>query len=214
MTDNFKLISTLLDFSEPRTFYFLQIIKRRKDNPEMKTGVSLIDQFYLYTPEDLEKLREKIIERCTKSNARAYINLNRLDLEKVAMHTVKQIMEYVIQKDYKSVKNAYATVCGSHHSEKNKRWLIDVDEEFLEKRDEIRQIVEKLHEEMSTASNGKVKYKILAEIPTRTGVHIITEPFNMEKFRQITLDISRRENNDKILKVDIQRNSPTVLFIL
>ncbi len=210
MTDNFKLISTLLDFSEPRTFYFLQIIKRRKDNPEMKTSVSLIDQFYLYTPDDLEKLREKIIERCTKNNARAYINLNRLDLEKVAMYTIKQIMEYVIQKDFKSVKNAYATVCGSHHSEKNKRWLIDIDAEFLEKKDEILQIVNKLHDEIS---NGKVKYKILAEIPTRTGVHIITEPFNIDKFRKIIAQ--RVTSTDNLMqKVDIQKNSPTALFIL
>lgn len=196
MIDNFTLINDLLDFSEKGTFYFVQILKRRKENPEMKTGTSVVDNFYFYSSEDLEKLREKIVERCTKHNARAYINLNRLDLEKVAMYTVKQCMEYIIQKDFKSVKNAYATVCGSHHSEAEKRWLIDVDAEVLHRKDDIRKIVEDLQKKIT-----KNSYRILAEVPTRSGMHIITNPFNMEEFRKLVPD------------VDVQKNSPTVLYI-
>ena len=89
MADNFDQINTLLDFSEQNTFYFIQILKRRKENPDMRTGVQVIDNFYVYGPNDLEKLREKIVERCVKHNARAYINLNRLELEKVALYTAK-----------------------------------------------------------------------------------------------------------------------------
>ena len=85
MRDNFHIIEHLLDFKEPNTFYFIQILKRRKDNPGLKTDVQTIDNLYIYTPEDLNKLREKIVERCTKNNARAYINLNRLDTEKIAL---------------------------------------------------------------------------------------------------------------------------------
>jgi hypothetical protein len=211
MVDNFKLIGSLLDFTkqqnEPGYFYFVQILKRRKENPAMRTGTSVIDNLYIYSPEDLEKLREKILERCTKNNARAYINLNKLDLEKVAMYTVKQCMDYIIQGDYKAVKNAYATVCGSHHSEKNKRWLIDLDAEHLERKDEIRQIVEDLHNQIK-----KSQYKILAEVPTKSGVHIITNPFNMEAFRQIQT-MRATGPGDPILHIDIQKNSPTILYI-
>ena len=207
MTDNFDQINTLLDFSEPNTFYFIQILKRRKENPDMRTGVQVIDNFYVYTLNDLEHLREKIVERCTKHNARAYINLNKLELEKVAFYTAKQIMDYIILKDYRAVKNAYAAVCGSHHSEKSKRWVIDIDAEFLERKDEIRQIIEKLHEEVT-----KSKYKILAEVPTKSGVHIITNPFNMEKFRSI-LTQRAISPTDPILSMDVQKNSPTVLYI-
>jgi hypothetical protein len=207
MTDNFELIAKLLDFSEQNTFYFVQILKRRKENPEMPTGVRVINCYYLYSEADLEKLRSKIVEDCTKYNARAYINLNRLDLQKVAMHTMKQIVDYVILGDYRAVKNAYATACGSHHSEKQKRWVIDIDEDFLDRKEEIRQIVEKLHAEIPNTG-----YKILAEIPTRSGVHLISNPFNMEKFRNV---ISQRvsSQDDSLLKVDVQKNSPTVLYI-
>ena len=209
--NNFEKIASLLDFTKTQDdagfFYFIQILKRRKENPEMKTGVAVIDNFYVYSHEDLDKLREKIVERCTKHRARAYINLNKLDLEKVAMFTVKQAMDYIILKDFKAVKNVYATVCGSHHSEKSKRWVIDIDAEMLDRKDEVLKIVELLHKEIE-----KSNYKVLAEIPTRNGVHIITNPFNLEKFRKIQTERAS-SSSDPILKIDIQKNSPTILYI-
>ena len=203
MVNNFDKIKELLDFTDKNTFYFIQIIKRRKDVPEMKSGVSIVDNFYVYSLSDLDKLKEKIIDRCEKHSARAYINLNRLDTEKIALHTVKIIMDYIINKDYTSVKNAYATACGSHHSEDQKRWVIDVDEEALHIKDKIVSIIETLHKDFK--KKGK-QYKVLAEIPTRTGIHIITNPFNpilFQKEIEILTD----------LKIDLQKNSPTVLFI-
>jgi hypothetical protein len=200
MRDNFEQIEKLLDWSIPGTFYFVQILKRRKENPEMKTGTAVIDNFYIYNDADLSKLKERIVERCTKHNARAYINLNRLDLEKVAMYTAKQTMDYIIAKDFKSVKNVYATVCGSHHSETDKKWIIDVDEDILPLKEEIIKIVNNLHSEIPQKD-----YRIIAEIPTRTGVHLLSNPFNMEKFRV--------EASKILLTVDIQKNSPTVLYI-
>lgn len=200
MTDNFDQIKTLLDFSEPNTFYFIQILKRRKENPDMKTGVAVIDNFYVYNLEDLDKLKEKVVERCTKHNARAYINLNKLELEKVALFTAKQIMDYIILGDYKAVKNAYAAVCGSHHSEKSKRWVVDIDEEILVHKDVVRNVIDNLHKEID-----KNKYTILAEVPTRTGCHIITNPFNMEKFGKTMTALG--------ITLDVQKNSPTCLYI-
>ena len=85
MRNNFELIDPLLDFSLPNTFYFVQILKRRKDNPDMKSNETTIDNFYLYGPNDLTKLMPKIMEKCDKNGARAYINLNILDLEKSAL---------------------------------------------------------------------------------------------------------------------------------
>jgi len=201
MRDNFDLIEELLDFSNPGTFYFIQILKRRKENPEMKTGTSVVDNFYLYGPEDLRKLKSKIMERCEKHNSRAYINLNRLDLEKIAMYTAKQIMDHIINRDFKSVKNAYATTCGSHHSENDKKWVVDIDEHLLKNKENIVQLIKKLHEEIA---NGD--YRIIAEIPTRTGVHIICNPFNLQKFNSTI-----QEWTDE--KVDVQKNSPTVLYV-
>jgi hypothetical protein len=207
IVDNFSQILDLLEFPDDKTFYFIQILKRKKENPEMKSGVRVINNYYVYSKEDLTKLRHRIIEDCQKHNSRAYINLNRLDSEKIALHTLRTITDYIILGDYKSVKNAYAASCGSHHSEKNKRWVVDIDSEILHFKDEIRTIIEKLHDEIKGNT-----YKILCEIPTKSGIHIITNPFNLQKFREIILERSNPSNNE-LLKLDIHKNSPTILYV-
>ena len=71
MTNNFEQIKSLLRFDEPDHFYFLQILKRRKDNPDMKRDVSVIDNFFIYQREDLDKLQDKII-LCESNNGKIY----------------------------------------------------------------------------------------------------------------------------------------------
>jgi len=207
MRDNFHIIEPLLDFSDPNTFYFIQILKRRKDNPGLKTDVQTIDNLYIYGPDDLNKLREKIIDRCTKHNARAYINLNRLDLEKIALQTMRKVADLVIQGDYKAVKNVYSSVCGTYHSENEKRWVVDIDSDVLHLKDEIRKVIEGLQAEIKGHN-----YKILAEVPTRTGVHLISNPFNMYLFRSIMADRANPAEPG-YMKVDVQKNSPTILYL-
>lgn len=201
MTNNFNKIKELLDFSEKNTMYFIQILQRKKENPDMKKGVRVVDNFYLYSENDLDKLESKIIEACEKYNARAYINLNKLDMKKIALYTQKKIIDLMIQGEYKSVKNAYSSVCGSHTSEINKRWIIDIDAEELQYKEQIVKIVNELH-----LLTKKKDYKIVAEIPSRSGLHIISNPFNIKLF------------NDKIenlgIKIDVQKNSPTILYCL
>jgi hypothetical protein len=196
MIDNFPHIPELLDFSEKNTFYFIQILKRRKENPDMKTGVRVVDNFYIYAPEDLEKLKDKIVEQCTLHNARAYINVNRLDLERIALHTSKKIMELVIQGDYKAVKNAYPSVCGSHSSENDKRWVVDIDTKDLDVVIGIVKLIEDLQ-----ASITKSNYKVLKTLETKNGYHIITNPFNLKAFKDIEPNI------------DVHKSSPTILYI-
>jgi len=196
MTNNFQFIPELLDFSEKNTFYFIQILKRRKENPEMKTGVRVVDNYYIYSHEDLEKLKDKIIESCTLHNARAYINVNRLDLERIALHASKKTIELIIQGDFKAVKNVYPSVCGSHSSESDKRWVVDIDTKDANVVHDIMRIIEDLH-----ANITKSNYKILATLPTKNGVHIITNPFNLKAFKDLEPNI------------DVHKSSPTILYI-
>ena len=200
MTDNFNQIENLLDFSEKNSFYFIQIIKRRKENPDMTNGTYIIDNFYVYDKAELSRLREKIINQCEKHNARAYINLNKLDLETIALYTLKKITDLLVSKEYKAIKNAYATTCGSHSSEKNKRWIVDIDAEELPFKDKIIEIINDLHIQIK-----KQNYKIIAEIPTRNGVHIISNPFNLQDFKNKIKELG--------INIDVHKNSPTLLYL-
>lgn len=230
MRDNFELIIPLLEF-EQNQFYFIQILKRRKENPEMDKNVAVIRNLYVYSVAELDALRDLIKGECEIHNARAYINLNRLDAEKIALYTLKQLVDYVIQggydtyklltakqeiitailnRDFRTVENicnsysirkAYSTVCGNHHSEKDKRWVVDIDEKDLLQKDRIRKTIEELHREIKGNN-----YKILEEVPTRSGIHIITNPFNMAKFKLVMKDFN-------ITDLDVHKNSPTILYL-
>jgi hypothetical protein len=183
MVNNFDQIKSLMSFRED-DFYFIQILKRRKDNPGMRKDVSVIDNFFIYSTDDLDKYKERIIEICDTNNARATIRVNVRNAKKVSYQTIKIITDYMISGDFKSVKNAYLSACGQFHSDPNKKWIIDVDQ--LELLDPICEWV------------NENNIELFAKIKTKNGFHLIVRPFNPQTF--------------KFEKVDILKDSPTVMY--
>ena len=76
MINNFKLIQKNLTFNNERSFYFIQILKRKKENPEMKSDSIAIDNFYIFSVDQLTKVMPHIITKCEENKARAYIKMN------------------------------------------------------------------------------------------------------------------------------------------
>src|SRR5688572_16289894 len=136
MINNFLNIHSLLDFSNSDYFYFVQIIKRRKDNLELKNQISIKDRFLISSIDEYVKLRRKIIEICDRENARAYISLNPRSYKKCAFETLKLISEDIYNESYKNVKNAYYSACGKFAAKK-KYWFIDFDEKWMNEYKEI-----------------------------------------------------------------------------
>ncbi len=168
MINNFDKITEFLKFIDKNTFYYISCLKRRKDNPDMKKDVKVIDQFYVYSKEELEKVKPKIIDNCDLNNARCYIRLNCRDAQKIAYQTQKIMIDYIIGGDFKSVRNAYDSACGQFSSDKEKKWLIDVDDINI-----LSDIEEVLIENKS---------EIYLNLPTKNGLHLIVKPFDRRKF--------------------------------
>lgn len=102
MIDNFELIT---EFIKTRIgegeFYFLQILRRRKDNPDNSDKhAHLIDSFFIRSAEDLTKNAEKIKQKCQLNNARAYIRLNKRSDKKVALETLRLVTECICSENY------------------------------------------------------------------------------------------------------------------
>jgi len=197
MRNNFQNIRPLLNFDSEDDFYFLQIIKRRKDNPELERDMKLIDNYFIYSLEDYDRLENKIIQQCQLNNARAYIRINRRNAKTIALQTMRKLSELLIDGNYRAAKSAYISAAGEYHSESKKRWIIDIDEEDLPLTDQIREKIQELH--FATEKTG---YKIIAEIPTKSGIHIITNPFNLQEFRKA------------FPKMDIHKDNPSILYAL
>lgn len=81
--DNFDKISKMITLDNPEDqYYYVTIIKRRKDNNKyirdknMFGRVSKGTAFKIHSKEELFTLKDKIVDICNRNNARAYISCN------------------------------------------------------------------------------------------------------------------------------------------
>jgi hypothetical protein len=193
MIDNFNVIRPLLKFENDNQFYFIQLFKRRKDNPTMDRDMVLIDNFFVYSPEDLDGYKERIVEICTRVNCRAYIRLNRRDAGKVALKTLSKLAELIYSNNPKQAKSCYLSACGETNCETDKTWIVDVDEGTEGKAS--------LESDLFHLQKEAYREPLCLKIPTKNGYHLITRPFNKQKFSGIRP------------KVDVHTDNPTLLFI-
>ena len=193
MTYNFKQIREMLRFERPGDFYFIQIYKRRKDNPGMENDMIVIRDYYLYSINDLDRLQDEIISMCEYHNARAYIRLNRRNADKTALMMMKRLADLIVDGNTKAARGLYASVSGEFHSEPDKTWVVDLDGEQDDKY--IKAVIEEIWS--ITEQEGR----FVAEIPTPNGKHLITTPFNLQKFHASCPGI------------DVHKDNPTILYV-
>jgi len=195
--NNLGIIKQLLIWDDPNDFYFIQILKRKKENVDIASNSKIIKNFYISSEVQLlESFEEmKILSKFHK--ARVYINLNRRNFEHLGLLMLKKVTDCLINKSYKDISNAYGSICGNFHVEKEKKWVVDLDNDNYNFEEKI-SIVNLIKE---------IGGMIYLEIPTINGIHIITSPFNTQEFSEKIIFI-----NEKISNPDIQKNNPTLLY--
>lgn len=189
MINNFHIIKDLLKFDSDDDFYHLQILKRKKENPELGSNSYVVKTYYVTSVEYLENKMDEIINLCTFHNARACINLNPRSFEKIAFHAMKKISDIIMNRDYKSVRKAYESVCGEFGNGKYKSWIIDIDLKDLLEVERVSKLIEPQQPEGD---------KVISLLETKNGYHLITKPFDKSKIE---------------LKHDVHKNNPTILYI-
>jgi len=200
VTNNFQQIQKLHKFRSEDDFYHLQIIKRKKDHPEIGSNSLIIKTYYIKSHDHLAKVGPEIIAICDFHGARACINLNRRSFERMAFHTLKKVTDQIMNKDFKSVRKAYESVCGAYANESDKNWIIDIDNisiDAFNHSDKMIALRKKIIElQIDTGKEPRMDY-----IRTRSGVHIISRPFNLQKFMELYPEI------------DVHKDNPTILYI-
>jgi hypothetical protein len=198
--NNFQQISKLLQFRSDDDFYHLQIIKRKKDHPEIGSNSLVIKTYYIKSEDHLAKVEPEIIAICDFHGARACINLNRRSFEKMAFHTLKKVTDQIMNKDFKSVRKAYESVCGAYANESNKKWIIDIDNISIDGFNHQSGMIQ-LRSRIIELQIEAGHLQSMNFIRTKSGIHIISAPFNLQKFREEFPDI------------DVHKDNPTILYI-
>lgn len=182
----------MLSFTEKDDFYFLQIFKRRKDNPDLGKDQIVIDNFYIDSLEDFDKKLPHIITLCDAENARAYIRVNKRNYQKLGPHMIKRVVDIIFTENCKSLKNAFDSVAGEFHSDPDKKWIVDLD--FINKLYEG-ELLQYLIDLQKVAN----REPLLIRIPTKNGSHFITRPFNLQSFKSRHPEIDVHKDNCLLL---------------
>ena len=200
MIDNFELIKPLLKFPDTDTYYHLQILRRGKDHPELPAANRVIKSYFIIDINDLDFYEQEIKGLCKFFEARAYINLAPKSIKKTTMLQLKYLIERAYIGDFKKIWKSWNTCAGEIKGEEP-RWVVDVDNisidnTNLQKENYEERLVKYL------AYLEPVGNKVIAKIPTKSGFHLITTPFNLQQFKEKCSDI------------DVHKNNPTLLYCL
>lgn len=202
MVNNFELIKPLLSWNSKDDCYFIQVLQRKKDaKPGMKVNGTnnnsrLIKAYYVSSLEYLDFVTPEIVQLCEIFGARAGINLNKRSFEKLSLQHLKLVTDNIINKNYDKVYKTYSSAAGKFSHDNVKKWIIDIDKEEMHLTEEIKKVINLLQPYDELRPN-----KIIAEIPSRTGLHLITTSFNMMEFKK------------NFPTIDVQKNNPINLFI-
>lgn len=191
------MINNLDEFNRERKdgeFYFIQILLRKKDQPEWTIGlnwnnsVRCLRTYYIDSPEKLEKYKNEMIDICDMFNARLYMHPARRSKLNVALKCIGLLGEYIMKNNLERVPNLYTTACGSIMGSE-KIWVVDVDS-----KDDLL-----LSEVRLAIGNTRPNKLPLQTLETKNGYHILCNPF----------DLSSWGFSD----IDVHKNNPTILYV-
>ena len=200
IVDNISKISSLLNFKEG-TFYYIQVIQRKKDHPELEKSDMKRYQTFITSIGDFNIHLPRIKKVCEDYGARAYIRLIPRSLERLAKECALEYVKRIARGEYKRVWDIPNRLALSDEVREsgNLKWMFDVDD--MSRYDNFLDNIK------------KAKISVISELDTVSGKHIIVKPFNprvIENFRSgedyIFLDGSRatlRQDSNTILYASI-----------
>lgn len=180
MTNNIDLIKKYLIFKPGHDiYYYVQIIRRKKDNPGMERPEAQIMVYYIRTEREVEKKLKEAIELAEYFNARVYINLNNCSEQKLHLELTSKLAERSKSKSFAGTTRLISSISLKENLlDKGvvpyQYWFVDLDENSDYA---LTTVVEHL----------KTVTEVYDVLPTKSGYHIIVKPFNPTKFESTKL---------------------------
>lgn len=205
MTDNFDIYKQFItekwsytDLPEGDSYFAVELIRRGKDNPDMPATNYHFKNYYIRKPEDLDKYKQEIKSLCEILHLRAYASVNIKSFKQVSLDTMAELARRIANNDYRKNYAVFESCSGQYCHSGDKQWVVDCDDCVLH--DEYPETVKELINSCKPDGN-----KIVTEFPTKSGIHLITTPFDRQQFIELC------EAYD-IKNVDIKKNHLTLLY--
>jgi hypothetical protein len=193
MTDNIEKVLPFLHFDSPDDFYYLQILQRKKENPQLGSNSRVIRNYYIKSQQYLLDRYDEIKAICDATNARAMIRLNKRSFEVVGFKALQNMANTMMNREYDFLMKSYDRACGLGHHDPIKKWIVDID---CNPGESVHQAVESFIDNIEPTG-----IKVIETIPSKNGFHLITTAFNTQVFRE------------KFPYIEIHKDNPTNCYI-
>ena len=202
ITEEFK--HSVLD--EGDTYYVIELIRRGKDHPNDPAANYHFKNYYIRKPEDIDKYKDEIIGICDLLKLRAYASVNYKSFKQVTLNTIAELAHRITYNDYNKSYAVFESCSGGYCNPKNKRWIVDIDNCDINNSEvqDIKDIINK--------ACKPVGDKILDIFETKSGIHLITKPFNRNEFDNIMNTGVKVGNFIDIDIPEIKKNHLTLLY--
>lgn len=146
IVDNFELAKGYMEFNSPDDVYFVQVIKRYKDNKDKPdaekwkqdskalgtyhSGAEYIKHYLIHSEKELDAVKGELIKLCEYNNARAYISINPRNETATNAYIAKKKQQYApgTAKYEHADEIAYgAAKSGKEWANERFRVLLDID---------------------------------------------------------------------------------------
>jgi len=183
MTNNFEIYKQFItekfnntELQEGDAYFVIELMRRGKDNPDMPAANYHFKNYYIRKPEDLDKYGDEIRTLCEVMRLRAYASVNIKSFKQVSLDTMAELARRIANNDYKKNYAVFESCSGQYCHSGDKQWVVDCDDCTINS--EYVAVIESYINDCEPVGVNK----IVTKIPTRSGIHLITTPFNRKQF--------------------------------
>ena len=213
MTNNFDLIKNyMINEGIPMKekdmgdlFFCVMLIRRGKDHPGLPSANYIFKTYYIDSIDKFDYFTSEIIKCCDIFKLRAYVSVNVKSKEKYSKMCAFSFNQNILNNEYKKPWRVIDHVFGKITAKNADTWIIDVDDIDLNKEEDTVFIENLKH--LINRCQSKYNPVIIGGLPTRSGLHILTRPFNMNEYKKYWEQL----NTDREFS-DIKKNHITLLY--
>lgn len=194
--DNFNIGALWFDnLSDQGDFFFVQVIQRNKECNVNSKGNTIKD-YHFFDKETFLSKKKEIITLCKAFNARAYFWVNPRSCKEIQYGIIKEALEALELGTHKLFKCVSKAIGKRRCNKYKSKWIMDFDTKDWSLINKYLEIVYKCRPD---------GVKVNTFIKTVNGIHVISDPFDLEQFKQ-NVAIAKLDN------IDIHRDNPTLLY--
>lgn len=208
MTDNFERFRPFMQLPEEEggdAYYVIELVRRGKDCPDLPAANYHFKNYYIDTLGKYDKVQEEIRILCRTLRLRAYVSVNRKSFRQVTMNTIAEMSRRAALDDFRRPYAVFESCSGKFADKDDKHWVVDIDNcstpGVLGDRNKSWDCRDILSICQPTGD------KVELVMPTRSGIHLITKPFDLQHFKELC---NRGFGWDDI--PEIKKNHLTLLF--